>query len=176
MQNAHSISPESYDNKVAQVLFLFSMFLYTLMFRSKDNTFVNNVFVGIRRIYIRALAGFFKKTKQQNDDLIYLDFIDTNLDISVKLPKSIRCEINKQTAHFTELRGCFNIDNPEYIDTAKQLVSSINKFMRELDVHIKESYRHEFEDYNTQELRSTVITQLNRIYIANAVNGIIIDE
>ena len=152
---------ESYDNKVVQVLSLFSVFLFTLTYNVKNEILLNTVFVDARRVYIRALVDFFKNQRCKSDDLIYGDFINTKFDLSINMSDSFRKEINKQTAHLTMLRGTFNVNDSEYEDMARQIVSSITEFMNELGVqNIKEKYKAELEDDFAVELINTVLAQL----------------
>ena len=60
MKNINRPVLESYDNKVVQVLSLFSVFLFTLTYNVKNEILLNTVFVDARRVYIRALVDFFK--------------------------------------------------------------------------------------------------------------------
>lgn len=161
MKNINRPILESYDNKVVQVLSLFSVFLFTLTYNVKNEILLNTVFVDASRVYIRALVDFFKNQRSHNDDLIYRDFINTNLDLSINMSVSFRNEINKQTAHLTVLRGTFNVNDSEYEDMARQIVSSITEFMNELGVqNIKEKYKAELEDDFAVELINTVLAQL----------------
>ena len=169
MKNINRPVLESYNNKVVQVLSLFSVFLFTLTYNVKKDVLLNTVFVDARRVYIRALVGFFKNQRCKSDDLIYSDFINTNLDLSINMNNSIRIEINKQTAHLTMLRGTFNVDDIEYKDMTRQIVMSITGFMNELDVqHIKEKYKTQLEDEFAVDLINTVLTQLFTISSINS--------
>lgn len=175
MENSGELYLECYNNKVGQILSVFSMFLYTTMVDSKDNRMLHNVFTESRRIYMRSLIDFFSDAKGRRDDLNYSDFVEGAYDFNVQSAEEFRNLTNKQTAHFTSKRGTFLIDDTEHMNVAKQLIRNINRFMEALESDIKEDCKQEYEDATVQKLRNVVLSQIAKICILNAVNGCMIE-
>ena len=167
---------ECYNNPLIQLLHEFDMFLYVIYHDAKNNHYLNNVFNDSRRIHLRVLIDFFnnKKNQRSNDDLCCKDFLQGQQDLRVNADKDLIKFINKDTFHFTAVRGAYmqSFDPTQwFVCVSKQLIKRISKFLDLMDTSLTKEYKC-FLSPDVQKLRSAIMAKIITINIASAIyNG-----
>ena len=164
---------EGNDNIFVHIFYEFLTFLYLIQYDCKTNKMLHNIMLDSKKIRIRALCDFFSEERKKKGDMIYTDFIISDMDLCVALPTNLRTFINKETAHITEMRGKLDVPNDELIETIKSIVSSINSFIGELDRNIKSEYKQCYQDNEMQKIRQNTLTAILKLVIYNDNNGVV---
>ena len=167
---------ECYNNPLIQLLHEFDMFLYVIYHDAKNNQYLNNVFNDSRRIHLRVLIDFFnnKKNHKSNDDLCCEDFLQGQQDLSVNADKDLIKFINKDTFHFTAVRGAYmqSFDPTQwFVCVSKQLIKRIHQFLALMDTSLAENYKAFFCP-EVEKLRSAILAKIIKINLISAIyNG-----
>lgn len=166
---------ENNKNLIVQVFSEFYIFLFLVHYDCNDNKMLHNALLDSKKIHIRSLCDFFSNSKKKKDDLIYKDFIISDVDLSVSEPVKVRTFINKSTAHISRKRGQMKFPEEEFLVVTKALIRSINSFIREMDYHLNLDYSEEYYDQEVQQMKSNILWQIVAIVLDNAKKGIVIE-
>ena len=169
---------ENDKNLLVQVFAEFITFLYLTLYDSKSNKMLHNIFLESKRIHIRELSDFFSSDEKirQKDDLSSSYFLATPIPLDVQISSNLRKQINKGTAHLTKKRGTFSVPNRDYIEASKNIIQSINRFMKELDCgNMSAKCIQAIKETNAVELQQVIRKHLVEVSIINALNGVEID-
>lgn len=162
---------ENYDNLFVQIFNEFYTFLYVVQYDCKSNLTLHNVMLDSKKIHIRALCDFFSNQRKQDDDLIYTDFINSQVDLSVQKTTDLKRFINKSTAHISKKRGTLKFPEKDFLDVTKALICRINRYIAELDKNLKREYKVLYDDEKVQKMRKNVLTQVLAVAVYNANKG-----
>lgn len=163
---------EDYDNPIMQVFAEFATFLYVVQYDCKTNKMLHNIMLESKKIHIRSLCEFFSNTKRNKDDFIYRDFIITDKDLSISVSDELRRFIDKSLAHISKKRGRQKFSEDEFIKVQMDLIKSINRFMGEISKNIKPGYKQYLDDNNVQDVRTSILTSITKIFISNSIKEV----